>query len=461
MTSDSGNCGDNVAAGNPNRKWGWSSLSGPASIVISVGALIYAVILLRALPARANGLDFSHYYASALMMRTGLNPYTDDIKPLASSLGLEVGAITLSTYPPTFLLLLEPLTLLFPPAAYGLWTALSLVCLAITLYLLLDDLPKDYRLRLSLVGLVILYPPITNNLVWGQAQIMLLLTFTLFMRWLGSGRNALAGAIIGFAGLLKVFPLLMVGYLLIRSHWKTIFYAVLVVAVGGLITLSIVGIGRSLDSIGPMASVTSQRWLGRQHNVALAAIVSHIFWYSAAPEMGSFAGLGVHLSPGMELTRRVTVLMAELAVLALTVYATFRSSRLPEGRDDHVIALWVATTILVSPTAWVHYLVMLLIPYGVLLRRYLRGESPRLATWLGLASFAIGELLMILDLIPVTPGSPIHRTLQDFGFWATLIGWPVSLLLAYAATYSLAIETVPPPIVVSPSLTETGQTVPI
>ena len=433
----------------PARRWRRSSLSGPVSILITVAALVYAFYLLRALPARANKLDFSHYYVSALMMRLGINPYATDIKPLASSLGLKVNAITLATYPPTFLLLFEPLTLLSPLPAFWLWSGMGMVFLAMSLCLLLDGLPEHHGLRLSLVGLVILYPPITNNFVWGQTQLMLLFLFTLFMRWLASGRHALAGSIVGLAGLLKVFPLLLVGYLLARRQWKAIFYAGLVLVAGGLLTLALIGVDRSLDFLTVLPSITSQRWLGRPTNVALGAMISHIFWYSAATRMDSLAGIGTHLRPGLELARRVTVLLAQLTVLVLTVYATFRSSsassRLSDNRDEPVIALWVVSAVLLTPTAWIHYLVLLLIPYAVLLRQHLRGEASPRATWLGLASFVVGELLMAVDLVPTTLPAASERMLRDFGFWATLIGWPVSLLLAYAAIYSLAVEDKTPP----------------
>src|SRR5208282_217234 len=114
-------------------------------------------------------------------------------------------------------------------------------------YLLLDHLPQDNDLRLSLVSLAILYLPITDNLVFAQTQIAILLLLTLFMRWMASGRFALAGSVVALAGLLKVFPIILVGYLLARRQWKAILYAGLVLVVGGLLTLGLIGVGRTLE----------------------------------------------------------------------------------------------------------------------------------------------------------------------------------------------------------------------
>ncbi|MGD0075949.1 MAG: glycosyltransferase family 87 protein, partial [Candidatus Binataceae bacterium] len=317
---------DSHGASAPKSWWERSSLPRPLSVLITIAATAYAYHLVRALAARANELDFSHYYVSSLMIRQGLDPYITDIKPLATLLRLQVHGITLATYPPTFLLLFEPLTLLPPTWAFWLWTAMGAAFLGGTLYMLLDGLPQHMGLRLSLVGLVILYPPITSNFVWGQSQLMLLFFFVLFMRWLNCGRQSWAGAIAGLAGLLKIFPLLLLGYLAIRRQWKAILYAGMVLIAGGILTLTFVGVGTSADFVSAVPSMTTQRWLGRDTNVALGAIVSHIFWYSAAHHLGPLAGIGAQLEPGTDLVRRVMVSIAEFVVLALTVSATFRTS---------------------------------------------------------------------------------------------------------------------------------------
>ncbi|HTY56841.1 MAG TPA: glycosyltransferase family 87 protein [Candidatus Binataceae bacterium] len=402
-----------------------------------MAALLYAASLLNTMVTwRSNRLDFSHYYVSSLMMRQGADPYLDDIKPVATSLGLDVRTITLATYPPTFLLCFEPLTLLDPLPAYYLWSVINIAALALTIYLLFDGLSANYKSRVLLLGLVVFYPPITDNFFWAQTQILMLLAIVLFMRWLESGRPALAGAILGLAGLLKIFPLLLVVYLLLRRQWKALCYVVLVIAIGGIVTLGFVGVDRSINFLTSIPTVTSQHWLGRMNNVALVAIISHLFWYPAAHHIGPLAGLAANLSPGLEMTRRVVVALAQLAVFALTIYATLKSSRLSDDGDEHVIALWVVATVLLAPTAWVHYLTLFLLPYAILLRLYLRGEAPHRAASLGLASFVVGELLIVVNLLGLLRPTELIR---DITFWATLIGWPMSMLLGFAAISFLAI----------------------
>ena len=83
------------------------------SISLLALALAYAFGILWNFRWRSNQTDFSHYYVSALAMRRGIDPYTTDLKPLASlknqcssrskanRLGLDVEEINIGTYPPS------------------------------------------------------------------------------------------------------------------------------------------------------------------------------------------------------------------------------------------------------------------------------------------------------------------------------------------------------------------------
>jgi hypothetical protein len=413
-----------IVATVPTSQSGWVSFLKRISIWILALALAYAFNLFwNDLPDRANQIDFSHYYVSALAMRQGIDPYTTDLKPLATSLGLDVGEMNIGTYPPSFIFCFEPLTWLSPLRAYWLWFAMNIVFLATAFYLMLDGLRGDTDLRLALLGLAILYAPITDNFYCAQTQILILLLLILFVRWLDSGRHALAGLTLALAALFKAFPAILIGYLVLRRKGKAIVYAGLGLFVGGVVTLTLVGVERSLHFFRVLPFLTSSNWLSRSDNVALEAMVSRLFWFS------------VHLGgTGVEFARRAAVTIAELSLLALTVRATLGSSKPSDNRDEPVIALWIVTAILLSPTAWLHYMVLLFIPFAVLLRQRLRGEASARATRLGLASYLLTEIVMVFFLIVTRLPAPPT--------WASSvsIGYNLSLLLAYGAAYSLTVE---------------------
>jgi len=413
----------------------WFAFLRRASISLSAGALAYAFSFLRELPARANQWDFSHYYVSALAMRQGIDPYITDLTPLATSLGLEINEINHATYPPTFVLCFEPLTFLSPLHAYWLWIGMNILFLAAALYLLFDRFPKDTDLRLALIGLAILYVPVSDNFYYAQTQILILLLLTLFMRWMESGHDALAGSVLAVAGLLKLFPLILVGYLLVRRQRRALFFAGMTLLIGSVLTLGFVGLDRSLHFLGVLPFLTSPYWLGRPVNVALGAIISRLFWYSVG-----------YFDPGVEFIRSAAALLAQLALLALTVRATLASSKLPSDRDEPVIALWVVTAILLSPTAWLHYLVLLFIPYAVLLRQRLHEQASARATLLGLTSYLVAALLLIVYTAVNILGEPSVRAWPALAKWTVENAWSGCVLLVYAATYSLVVATTIPPV---------------
>ncbi len=391
-----------------------------SSISLSALALVYAFTFLPGLAERANQFDFSHYYVSALAMRQGINPYLTDLTPLAASLGLEINEINHATYPPTFVLCFEPLTLLPPLPAYWLWVGMNILFMAVALYLLFKGLTKNNDLRLALVGLAILYAPVSDNFYYAQTQILILLLLTQFMRWMESGRQRLAGAILGVAVLLKIFPLILVGYLLLRRRRTALLSAGLTLIFGSLLTLGFVGLDRSLNFFEVLPFLTDPYWLGRPANVALGAMVSRMFWFSAG-----------YLDPAADFIRSAEVLLSQLFLLGLTTHATLKSSKLSGNREQPVIALWVITAILLSPTAWFHYLVLLLIPYALLVRQLLRGEAPMLAASLGLASYVSAEFLM--------PTFVLQLAIPNWASWFLAAVPSLSLLLAYGSAYSLTL----------------------
>ena len=76
-----------------------------------------------------------------------------------------------------------------------------------------------------------------------------------------------------------------------------------------------------------------------------------MFWYF----------FGVHPGATLDWARRAASWAAELWLLAATVRATVArpSNDDPDGR---LFCLWIMTAILVSPTSWFYYLVLLTIP---------------------------------------------------------------------------------------------------
>ena len=107
-------------------------------------------------------------------------------------------------------------------------------------------------------------------------------------------------------------------------------------------------------------------------------------------------------------------MVASAGILLLLV--TVRVS-MAEGKEDDTewkFSLWVVAMVLLSPTAWPHYLIFLLIPFSRLVigsRENL--VSPRTA-WLGLTSAAFVFSCFSAQLLVVSPALA-YMAMYSFG----------------------------------------------
>lgn len=397
--------------------------------ILSVMALWYAVDGLRT--ARGfDRADFSCYYLWARAARENRNPYTVDFEPMAAALHLHTDGMDHADYPPTFILLFEPLTLLSPRSAYRVWTGLNVAALAAALLLLLGgDSGLDLRLKLALAALAILYYPIRIHFNWGQTQLVLLLMLLLAGRWLERGREAAAGLILAIAGLLKIFPLFIVGYLLVERRWRALFFTGVGLALGAAATVALIGLPSSLAFGARLANVTNGQWLAIHEKTDSVELVSLGIFVSRL-----FAGVtGAHPGSALDWGRPLTVMLAAVALVGMTVHATLAR---PAGRNRsrRCFALWIVMAALLSPTAWLHYMVLLLVPYAELAVAVNRGEASWRAIWTGAASYALTQF------------SPeAFAGLQAILPWSVVLplakGWyPCATLLAYGSAYWLTVD---------------------
>ena len=340
------------------------------------------------------------------------------------------------TDPPTFLAMFDPDDL-GPKKAYWTWQALNALALAVSLWMLLgrgSGLRPD--VSIALAALAVMYPAVVNHFYYGQNKVQILLLLVLTMRLLESRRDAAAGLALALAGLMRIFPLLLLGYLLIERRWRAVVFAGFGVIAGLLATGLAVGFSVELSFVNAIDALTSPRMLHYDTNVALGSFVSRLYW----------ARFGVDPGAGIEALRHATVAAAALALMALTCLATLRTAP-AEDRDSRAFCLWVATAIALSPTAWIHYMVLLFIPFARISSSAGCGRGNGWAIVLAVASYTLlmagcpwgcvwssGELFSMLARYAGTGIVPQRIIPQT----ATL-----SLLLAWAAAFVFAMSPLP------------------
>jgi hypothetical protein len=129
---------------------------------------------------------------------------------------------------------------------------------------------------------------------------------------------------------------------------------------------------------------------------------------------------------------------AQLGLIALTVKATAKS-RDNADPDWRAFSLWVVTAVLIAPTAWVHYLVLMLIPFIMMSIAAGRGRANHRAIWMAVASF----MLIALSTSGRTAfGAHPHGILPIMVAECSF----VSLLMVYISAYWFASDDLLPPI---------------
>lgn len=192
-------------------------------------------------------------------------------------------------------------------------------------------------------------------------------------------------------------------------------------AIGGLATIAIIGTPTSIGFLKSINLVSSRTWLSSDSNLSLAAVISRGFWYFFATTPGSDA----------ELARLLCVGGADLLALFLVARATLTSA--PEDRDGRVLSLWIAASIALSPTAWFHYLLLMLIPFAEIASAIARGGAATRALWMAVASYLLAGIIASLLFVAGSNLKLVHL----------LLGLEVLCLWsALAATYWLATDPV-------------------
>jgi hypothetical protein len=393
-------------------------------LVVLCGLAIFHTANLMDLPQRAYNHDFSGFYASAIALRHGLNPYTVNLTPIGQRLGLYIGPLLHSTDTPSALLFFLPFSLATPPVAHAIWIDLNAAALGLALILLIP--PKfsglDIRMAFVIAALALLYAPITENFLFSQRQTLILLLLVLVMRALDKGQEAAAGLWLGLAVAYRAFPVLIAGYFITRRQWRPLIFMALGVAIVVAVTVAALGVPVCVSYPNGMRFAMTAFWHDPT-DVALRGFLLRLFSYMGFPTNSRF-----------QVLQRVAIASAQIAIIALAAWPTYQR-RQRTRLDRHTYGLWVAATIVLSPLSWIHYMILLLIPFVDIASSAQRHDYSRRAIWVAIVSYVLIEVTRGLREAVVGPIWWAH------GVKYLAEGSTIALLLAFLAAEWLAIDT--------------------
>jgi hypothetical protein len=402
------------------RDRGWAVVSIVLVAIVWILAIVHIFRLAKEVQYKSFPCDFCSYYSSDLALRAGLDPYTAELPAIERRLGT-YSQVAHATEPPTQLLLFEPFTYVSLGAGFWIWIALNVLALTASLGLLLG--PRSglsYQLACILAALAILYSPVSSHFICSQNKFFTLLMLALMMRCMAEGYDGSAGLLLALAGLTRMFPLVLVGYLLIRRRWRVMLYAALGSLVFGAITVAFIGAANSLSFVHSAAVTSSQHW-DSDFNASSVTLVARMFWHSG------------YLGPAFELMRTTAAVVSVVLLLTLSTLATLKQ-RSAQDHDWRAFSLWIVTSVMLFPGAKQYYLVMLLIPFASVAAAAARGRASRRASAMAAASYLLIRYPELQARLLGLIGSHI------LGVRAVLASAAFPLLAAYLSIYWLVTD---------------------
>lgn len=371
-------------------------------------------------PARYWLLDFRTYYSAGLALHEGLNPYDT--------------ALLKETFEPRFPGRQPIMQFAYPPPTLGIvylfaflpleqgqmaWSIFQLGLLVVTTRILLRavKIPYDSAVGLGLTALALLGTPALELFRWGQWDGLVVVCIALAFAAQRAARPLGAGLAIGAAALTKFFPAFYLWLFILRREWRSLSTALLLIAV--LMTFTLLPCS---------AETRADYW----HNTTFKASGHHYF---VPPANMSLFGMVhralVHDPHGLEpnvglvdwpprVAYVVSVTLALLIVAVTSVWLAWNRRRL-DGAES--LATLIPVLLMITPVAWSHHMVQLLVPIALLTATLLR--SPRTTRgdliWFGLIvlGYAFNPVVLYAPKLP--PG--IAHLVTPTTTYALLATW--------------------------------------
>ena len=357
-------------------------------IILICGLLANASILNN---YRNVGSDFVQDYIAANSLRRGGSLYGEDIKKLENEmLGFNGPP---NFHPPFNALLFLPFSFLSYQTAYVILGVISLILLLMINQLVVRGLELNKEWCLNLTCFTLCWYPFICCL--GNGQSSMIIAACLIGGWfcLRLKKEYIAGFLFAIATLMKLFPGLVLVYLLIMKNWRAFFATVFFIVIGFGLTAFIVG----FDDIKIYAIIMVARdiddYRGYVLNHSIGGIVSRLF----GKQMGWF-------EPLVELPHIASLLIILLSI-GILVYTILKLREMAAKKElsDYAFGLTLVTMLLLSPITWSHIFPVLILPMGLLLREYIEDSSPARLRLLLLILFCVSlpDVLIVGGLVSI------------------------------------------------------------
>ena len=311
-------------------------------------------------PGPGRFLDFSQEWLSGKNYWTGRPVYSPQTDSFAWHTAYPpfraADVLTWNGHPPVSVMITLPFSLFTYENAHLAWNLVmvGLFALAVKMALRAGRRPVHPAEIIPFVALAAICFPLQTQFYQGQLNVLLLVL--ILGAWLADCRELdfVAGACIGAAAAIKLYPAFMLLYWLMRGKWRAL--------AGGLASFVFLNGAAALmfgaeayrtyiDSVIPSLSVFRGSW----DNISLTGL-----WFKLFDNNES-----VHVTP-LIASRPLAYGLTIVSQLVVTALAAIQCRR-ADTREvrNRALGLTVVAMLLVSPITWSHYSLLLLMPLAV------------------------------------------------------------------------------------------------
>jgi len=369
------------------------------------------------------------YYVAANAVRTTPNVWdsalysASDDDPSQPRKPLTMGAFQVDVfeYPPPFLLLPKALSFVTPDFSNmrGLWFVLNVAGLLGGMLAIAKALgPGAGRRAMLLIPLVFLSPPTLSLLQKGNVQGLIIAASMLAMLLFARGRPALGGAILAFAIASKIYPGLLVVYLIARREWRAVAWTAAFGIAWCLATLAAFGWAPWDAFLRHLPSILSGEAFPAFRRPAAVAINLSIPGLVFKSKLFGLPAMGFAISKAVGWVYTVVLLGAIVWVarrtvrpehapivwLAILLLGTLRSPFLPVGYAA-VPAVWLLTLLAATRELTPRSLVAVTAAW-LALSVYLPTDVPIDVRWLALIMFVPQAALVAIGWVGMRRPAP-------------------------------------------------------
>jgi hypothetical protein len=328
------------------------------------GLALVVVNLASVRPPVSYHRDVASDYLAERALLDGANPYQTiaDLTRRYFSAENEAAPYP-DPHPPPLLVVFAPLALLDFATFFFVWQVVELTCLVVAIWLLLPraGLSRSPLGMIVVFDVIMLWYPVIEEVGNGQLMLPLLLCLVLAWRDGMTGRPGWAGFWLGLSILVKpiLWPLVLL--FVLRRQLRPAFSSAAVVVTGYAVALVVLGYNVMTDYFFRVLPVVSSGFRLLSRNLSFWTVGWRVFHGTDPSVFGIVADNAIGAPPLIHAEWLAPVGSIVLPVLTVGL-ASLWSRRRPL---DAAFGMMTCVSIVVSPTAWNQYLVLLLAPAAI------------------------------------------------------------------------------------------------